>query len=237
MYYLKIMKHILHNTFNITINTILLTVFCYQISFAQAVTKKVTTIKKTDAPIILEKPKPVPTLACPNILKFTALRLQDEEPQALCQYAGKVVMVVNTASYCGFTGQYEELQQLQRQYKASGLVILGFPSNDFGDQEPGSNKQIASFCKNTYSVEFPMFAKSVVSGVQMNPFFKALRDFTGISPRWNFHKYLISRDGQKIQSFDSWQSPVSNSVRKAVVNALLQPNPFAVSNSVPANKQ
>ena len=112
--------------------------------------------------------------ACASALSHTFLRLQDEVPQNLCQYQGKVIMVVNTASFCGFTSQYEGLEKIYARYKDKGFVILGFPSNDFGQQEPGSNKEIAEFCKNTYDVKFPMFAKSSVSGKDANPLFKML---------------------------------------------------------------
>ena len=101
---------------------------------------------------------------CSPTLSHTFPRLQDEVPQNLCQYQGKVIMVVNTASFCGFTSQYEALEKIYSRYQDRGFVILGFPSNDFGQQEPGTNKEIAEFCKNTYDVKFPMFAKSSVSG-------------------------------------------------------------------------
>ena len=130
---------------------------------------------------------------CSPLLSHTFLRLQDEAPQNLCQYQGKVVLVVNTASYCGFTSQYEGLEKIYAKYKDRGFVVLGFPSNDFGQQEPGSNKEIAEFCKNTYDVKFPMFAKSVVSGNNPNPLFKMLIAKTGTTPKWNFYKYLIDR--------------------------------------------
>src|SRR5437660_160553 len=100
--------------------------------------------------------------ACPPILNQSFKRLQDDVPQNLCQYAGRVALVVNTASYCGFTSQYQGLEALYAKYSAQGLVVLGFPSNDFGQQEPGTSKEIADFCYNTYGVKFPMFAKSSV---------------------------------------------------------------------------
>ncbi len=150
--------------------------------------------------------------ACPAILKHTFNRLQDEKPQDLCQYAGKVVLVVNTASYCGFTGQYEGLEAIYAKYQPKGLVILGFPSNDFGNQEPGTNKQIADFCFNTYAVKFPMFAKSVVSGAGRNPLFAELAQATGTTPKWNFYKYLIDRNGKIIDSYSSFTSPSSRSL-------------------------
>ena len=114
------------------------------------------------------KGQAAPATALPSILQPQFPRRADEAPQSLCQYAGKVVLVVNTASYCGFTKQYEGLEALYAQYQARGLVVLGFPSNDFGKQEPGSSKEIADFCFNTYGVKFPMFSKSVVSGAGRN---------------------------------------------------------------------
>ena len=145
--------------------------------------------------------------ACTGLLQKSFLRLQDEKPQNLCQYSGKVVLVVNTASYCGFTSQYEGLEKLYAEQSGKGLVVLGFPSNDFGKQEPGDSKQIADFCYNTYGVKFPMFEKSVVSGPAANPLFKELTAATGKAPQWNFHKYLIGRNGQVIASYSSNTTP------------------------------
>ncbi|MBT9457560.1 MAG: glutathione peroxidase [Burkholderiaceae bacterium] len=163
-----------------------------------------------------------PPSACPALLKREAPRLQDEKPQNLCQYAGKVVLVVNTASYCGFTSQYKSLETLYSQYRERGLVVLGFPSNDFGSQEPGSNKDIAEFCENTFSVKFPMFAKSRVKAgdASVNPLFAELGQRTGKTPSWNFHKYLISRDGREVQSFSSITDPMSKSVVREVERLL-----------------
>jgi glutathione peroxidase len=123
-----------------------------------------------------------------------------------------VILVVNTASFCGFTSQYEGLEKLYAKYKDRGLVVLGFPSNDFGQQEFGSNKEIAEFCKNTYDVKFPMFAKSSVSGSNANPLFKTLIAKTGTSPRWNFYKYLIDRNGNVIDAYGSMTKPTSASL-------------------------
>jgi len=145
--------------------------------------------------------------ACPAILKQNFNRLQDEAPQDLCQYAGKVVLVVNTASYCGFTKQYEGLEKLYAKYGGRGLVVLGFPSNDFGKQEPGSSKEIADFCFNTYGVKFPMFAKSSVTGPEANPLHASLTKITGQAPKWNFTKYLIGRDGKVLEYFPSKVTP------------------------------
>jgi glutathione peroxidase len=150
--------------------------------------------------------------SCSPLLSQTFPRLQDEAPQSLCQYQGKVILVVNTASFCGFTGQYEGLEKLYAKYKDRGLVVLGFPSNDFGQQEPGSNKEIADFCKNTYDVKFPMFAKSSVSGSKPNPLFKMLIAKTGTTPKWNFYKYLIDRNGNVIDAYGSMTTPTSASL-------------------------
>ena len=134
---------------------------------------------------------------CPAILQHTFPRLQDEKPQSLCQYSGKVVLVVNTASFCGFTPQYKGLEALDMKYRSRGLVVLGFPSNDFA-QESGSNKEIAEFCESTFGVKFPMFAKSSVRGTDANPLFRQLAQASGTTPKWNFYKYLIGRDGKVV---------------------------------------
>lgn len=139
-----------------------------------------------------------------------------------CQYAGKVLLVVNTASYCGFTSQYEGLEKLYAELKDRGLVVLGFPSNDFGAQEPGSDKEIADFCRLTYGVEFPMVSKTVVKGPQTNAFYKRLGEITGSQPRWNFHKYLISRDGGKVIAYGSATSPDDPALR-AQIEIFLKP--------------
>lgn len=137
--------------------------------------------------------------ACPALLNHEFPRLQDEKPQNLCQYSGQVLLVVNTASYCGFTPQYKGLEALYDRYRGRGLVVLGFPSNDFA-QETGSNGEIAAFCENTYGVKFPMFAKSSVRGAQANALFAELAQRTGEAPDWNFHKYLVARDGRTVLS-------------------------------------
>lgn len=160
--------------------------------------------------------QPASTNACPEVLQGTYPRLQDETPQSLCQYAGKVILVVNTASYCGFTRQYDGLERLYARYKQDGFVVLGFPSNDFGQQEPDSNKKIADFCRNTYGIKFPMFAKSSVRGSDANHLFKKLAQLTGETPSWNFHKYLISRDGRQVLSFGSQIAPESKTLTEAV---------------------
>jgi len=159
--------------------------------------------------------------ACPKVLQHTLPRLQDEKPQTLCQYAGQVVLVVNTASYCGFTSQYKGLESLYARYKDRGLVVLGFPSNDFS-QEPDSNTRIADFCENTYGVKFPMFAKSSVKGPQAIDLFKQLTAQTDTPPRWNFYKYLISRDGQTVKAFNSMTGPMDRDLVKLLEKMLAE---------------
>ncbi len=161
--------------------------------------------------------------SCPALLRHTFPRLQDDAPQPLCQYAGKVLLVVNTASKCGYTPQYEGLEALHAKYVPRGLVVLGFPSNDFGRQEPGDGKQIADFCFNTYGVRFPMFAKSTVSGGEPNALYAQLAKATGKPPRWNFHKYLIDRSGQPVASFASDVKPGDTTLVAAIEKALAQP--------------
>lgn len=144
--------------------------------------------------------------ACPPLLDRALPNIFDQ-PVSLCQFAGRVVLVVNTASECGFTPQYEGLEKLYRRYRDRGLVVLGFPANDFGGQEPGSNRDIAQFCQVNYGVTFPIFAKSAVVGPAANPLFRELAAKTGVRPQWNFHKYLIARDGEPASAFPSAVAP------------------------------
>ena len=153
---------------------------------------------------------------CPALLEHTFAGLQDGKPMPLCQYAGKVILVVNTASFCGFTSQYEGLEKLYAQLKDRGLVVLGFPSNDFGEQEPGSEKEIADFCRLTYGIEFPMVAKTTVKGKDANPFYRQLAEMSGSKPRWNFHKYLINRDGTQVVAYTSFTKPEDRSLLKKI---------------------
>ncbi len=157
--------------------------------------------------------------ACPALLNQSFPRLQDEKPQNLCQYAGKVLLVVNTASYCGYTPQYQGLEALHAKYAAQGLVVMGFPSNDF-NQESNDSKKIADLCFNTYGVKFPMFSTSAVSGKAANPLFSQLAQATGKSPTWNFNKYLIGRDGKPVAYYPSKATPDSKEVVAAVEKAL-----------------
>mgnify|MGYP003348149630 FL=1 len=160
--------------------------------------------------------------SCPAVLNHSFNRLQDDAPQNLCQYKGKVALVVNTASYCGFTKQYEGLEKLYARLQDKGLVILGFPSNDFGKQEPGSSKEIADFCFNTYGVKFPMFAKSSVSGKDINPLYAELVKATGTTPKWNFYKYLIDRNGKVLAAYSSMTTPDDKKLLSDIDKALAQ---------------
>jgi glutathione peroxidase len=157
--------------------------------------------------------------SCPSLLNHTFPRLQDDAPQNLCQYSGKVVVIVNTASYCGFTQQYEGLEKVYARFKDRGLVVLGFPSNDFGNQEPGTNQQIAEFCTNTFGVKFPMVAKTVVKGPKANPLFRQLARQSE-SPGWNFHKYILNRNGELVRSFSSQVSPTDRQFIAEIERAL-----------------
>jgi len=170
-----------------------------------------------DTPAALAKAQP-----CPAVLQQNVVRLQDEKPQSLCRYSGKVVVVVNTASFCGFTPQYKGLESLHDKYQNRGLVVLGFPSNDFS-QESGSNKEIAAFCESTFGVKFPMFTKTNVSGKDASPFFKQLASATGTPPRWNFYKYIISRDGSTVTAFNSMTEPGSSKFMAEIEKQLAKP--------------
>lgn len=162
--------------------------------------------------------------ACPALLDREFNRLQTGKPESLCQYRGKVLLVVNTASFCGYTRQYEGLEALYRKYRDRGLVVLGFPSNDFGAQEPGSNQEIAEFCRLTYGVQFPMFEKASVTSLKTNPLYADLAARTGQSPRWNFHKYLIDRNGNPAGTFASDIEPDSRQL-VALLEKLLADKP------------
>jgi len=143
---------------------------------------------------------------CPPLLDHAFPELVSGKPVSLCQFRGKVLLVVNTASECGFTPQYEQLEAMHRKLSARGLVIVGFPSNDFR-QERGSSREIAEFCKLNYGVSFPMFEPSGVSGRNANPFHAQLAARSGTPPGWNFHKYLVDRSGSRVQSFPTAMRP------------------------------
>lgn len=165
--------------------------------------------------------------ACAGLIGIGALALQAKPPQeaegdvnvldhemalidgtevSLKAYEGKVVLIVNTASKCGYTRQYEGLQKLYESKEADGLVVLGFPANNFMGQEPGSNRQIADFCSTEYGVTFPMFEKISVKGKDVHPLFAQLTEAVG-EPSWNFNKYLVDREGNVVARYDSSTSP------------------------------
>lgn len=135
-------------------------------------------------------------------------------------YAGKVVLVVNTASKCGNTPQYDGLEKLYQEYGDEGLVVLGFPSNDFMGQEPGTEEQIQEFCRLTYKVKFPMFEKVTVKEGEAHPFFDQLAAAAGTYPTWNFHKYLIGRDGKVVTQFSPRTQPYDGEVVSQIESAL-----------------
>ena len=143
---------------------------------------------------------------------------------SLSDYRGDVILVVNTASECGFTRQYEGLQSLWNKYKEDGLVVIGVPSNDFGRQEPGTNDQIKRFCTVNFNINFPMAAKTFVKGEKAHPFYKWVNDELGwrARPRWNFHKYLIARDGSLQDSFSSMVSAESSKLRDKIFQLLME---------------
>ena len=156
-----------------------------------------------------------------NTLNFTMNSL-DGKPVNLSKYQGNVVLIVNVASECGYTPQYEGLQALHQKYASRGLRILGFPSNEFGGQEPGSNAQIADFCKKNYGVEFDMFSKITVLGPGQTPLYRTLTStpkFSG-NIEWNFEKFLLGRDGQVIGRFKSPVEPLSEEMTRAIESAL-----------------
>ncbi|MFT3987361.1 glutathione peroxidase [Aestuariivirga sp.] len=150
---------------------------------------------------------------------FTAI---DGAPLPLSSFRGKVLLVVNTASECGFTPQYEGLEQLWQARKGQGLVVLGVPCNDFGAQEPGTSGEIAQFCKVNYGVTFPLTTRSVVKGAEAHPFYKWAGEQAGLigRPKWNFHKYLIGRQGEFITWFSSVAKPTGPKIGKALDQAL-----------------
>jgi glutathione peroxidase len=157
-----------------------------------------------------------------NAYDFSFNTLMGEEIMPLSNYKGKVLLIVNTASKCGFTGQYEGLEKLYTNYKDKGLVVIGVPSNDFGAQEPGSSEEIANFCKLNYGVSFPMASKEIVSGDQAHPFYQYAKKTLGFgtAPKWNFHKYLVDRKGVLIDYFNSTTSPDSTKIKTTIESAL-----------------
>jgi glutathione peroxidase len=150
---------------------------------------------------------------CSPLLDFNVRTLSEKTIVNLCEeYQGRVILIVNTASRCAYTDQYDSLEKLYKEYKDEGFVVLGFPSNDFGHQEPGTEQEIRNFCRLTYGVDFPMFAKTRVSERYADPLYKELGRVSGTYPQWNFHKYLIDRNGKLVADFSSSVDPLDKSV-------------------------
>ena len=157
--------------------------------------------------------------ACPALLDHRFANLMDE-PVSLCQFSGKVLLIVNTASECGYTPQYEGLERLYRRYRDRGLVVFGFLANEFGAQAPGSKHEIAQFCRVNYGITFPVFAKTTVVGAKTNPLFRELAAKTGQPPRWNFHKYLLDRTGRPVAAFASAIEPEDRRITSQIEKLL-----------------
>lgn len=150
---------------------------------------------------------------------FTSI---EGEPMPMSQYRGQPVLLVNTASFCGFTPQYEALQALWETYRERGLIVLGVPSNDFGSQEPHGEAEIKDFCEANYRVDFPMTTKQVVKGAGAHPLYRWIADRlgAGAAPRWNFHKYLLDRNGAVVGAWPSQVKPLDDAIMEAVERAL-----------------
>lgn len=159
-------------------------------------------------------------MSAPGLLQHRFARLGDGEERDLGEFQGQVLLVVNTASHCGLTPQYAGLQKLHATYRGRGFSVLGFPCNEFGMQEPGSEAQIAAFCSDIYAVDFPLFAKTTVTQGNANPLHRQLGEASGHWPQWNFHKYLISRDGNEVLSFSSATAPDDPQVIAAIERLL-----------------
>lgn len=162
--------------------------------------------------------------ACENtLLDHNFNKLASDEKINLCEaYEGKVILVVNTASKCGNTPQYDGLEGLYKEFSDQGLVVLGFPSNNFFGQEPGTEDEIKEFCRLTYGVQFPMFEKTEVKGKQAHPFFTALNDASGTYPTWNFHKYIIGKDGKFVAEIGPRTKPYNEKVVAIIEQELAQ---------------
>lgn len=162
-----------------------------------------------------------PAMAETTAYDFTLTGI-DGKPMPLAQFKGKPMLIVNTASECGYTPQYEDLEKLWLAYKDRGLVVIGVPSNDFGGQEPGTAQEIVTFCKVNYGVTFPLADKTVVKGDKADPFYKWAGDKAGMlgRPKWNFHKYLIGADGRFIDWFSTPAKPMGPKIKSAVEKAL-----------------
>lgn len=170
-------------------------------------------------PVAAAPAQPAPAGPATSFHQLSARTIEGKD-QAFSAYDGKVVLAVNTASECGLTPHYTGLEALWKKYKDRGLVVLGFPSNDFGGQEPGTDKEVQTFCQLRYGVTFPLFSKSVVKGEQASPVFRFLAEGGNGEPQWNFHKYLVDKNGAVIGSFASKTSPDDPELVAAIEKAL-----------------
>lgn len=159
-----------------------------------------------------------------NVYGFEFQNIDEDGQIKLSDYKGKVLLIINGASECGFTPQYAQLQALYKKYKDQGLVIIGVPSNDFGNQEPGTGKEIAKFCEINYGVTFPLTSKYIVSGDNAHPFYLYAKEKLGFgtAPKWNFHKYLVNRSGELVDYFNSNTSPDADKVVSEIEKLLAQ---------------
>ncbi len=164
-------------------------------------------IRAAMAALALALPASAFAADCPSLLDHKFQSLQGQTLN-LCEYSDRTILVVNTASKCGYTPQFEKLEGMYRQYRDKGLLVIGFPSNDF-NQELATDKEIAEFCKLTYAVDFPMISKGSVTGNRATPFYQQLKAATGQAPRWNFHKYLITPGAKQVYSFGTRVEPDS----------------------------
>jgi len=172
--------------------------------------------------------------ACPKALDHSVKTLVGDKHVNLCRaYLGNVVLIVNTASKCGYTPQYDGLEKLYDKYKSQGFVVLGFPSNDFGGQEPGDAQQIKSFCRLTYGVKFPMFEKTHAAQPSASPIYQTLGEIAGVYPTWNFHKYLLDRNGKLVANYASKIEPLNSPIEEKI-KALLSNKQAAVNFDAPS---
>ncbi|WP_338867564.1 glutathione peroxidase [Myxococcus stipitatus] len=193
----------------------------HALSIATALAVTPALAGETTKPSTPSKSQPASEKPSMSLHDLSANRL-DGKSSKLSDYQGKVLVIVNTASECGYTPQYAGLEKLYQEYKAKGVEVLGFPSNDFGEQEPGTSEQIARFCELRYKVTFPMFEKVKTKGDGQSPVYAFLAKKHD-APKWNFHKYVVGKDGQVRAGFPSKVTPESDELRKAIDAALAQP--------------
>ena len=175
---------------------------------------------------------PLSALACSDLLNHSYRPLAGKDAVNLCdRFQGQVLLVVNTASKCGFTPQYEGLEALHARLHDRGFSVVGFPSNDFMGQEPGSEDEIQEFCKLTYGVKFPMFEKVHVKGDDTTPLYRQLAAMTGSTPGWNFHKYLIDREGKPVANFGSRTTPEDADLLAKIEELLAAERPGAAASN------